>query len=179
MTLVNAKSTYNLSDIQKRLGIEQHRLIHLCEKGVIIPDLEDSAGRGTMRRFSERNLFEFAVALELRRFLLPLTYIAPVIRMLGAFETYAARELDVFSLPSSLQEKSAVKLRLLIGNGEKLFFLLKCGRSDVYLGGIDLESLSSGKKTSLSGMRKSGEDPRSTFISFLEVDLNKIAIGLT
>jgi DNA-binding transcriptional MerR regulator len=178
MMNVKENTVYSLQEIQKKLDVEQHRLIHLCEKGVIIPDIGDSAGRGTMRRFSERNLFEFALALELRRFQLPLNYIAPIIRMLEAFESYAAKDLEVFSLPQSLQQKSAIKLRLIIGDGAKLYFALKSGRSDVYLGGLDLEKISDSKKPSLSGIKKTRDDPRPTFTSFMELDLNKIATNL-
>src|ERR1700734_4138958 len=99
MSQVNEKVTYALAEVEKRLNVEQHRLIHLCEKEVVIPDFEDTKGRGTMRRFSERNLFEFALALELRRFSLPVAYIVPIMKILRTFEGYAAKEIKVFSLP--------------------------------------------------------------------------------
>ena len=60
-----------LKEVQLRLGVPQHVLIHLCEKGVIEPDFADTSGRGKRREFSQRNLFEFAVALALRQFELP------------------------------------------------------------------------------------------------------------
>jgi hypothetical protein len=176
MKKVNDTEVYSLKEIEEKLKTEQHRLIHLCEKGVIIPDVGDSSGRGTMRKFSERNLFEFALALELRRFLLPLNYIAPIMRVLEAFEKYAAKEVDVFKLPQSLQDKTSVGLKLVIAEGMKLIFVLKQGRSEIYLGQLDLESFS--KKPSLAGIRKTVEDPRSSFVSFIEVDLNKIAASL-
>jgi hypothetical protein len=178
MRQVNEKSMFNLSDIQEKLGVEQHKLIHLCEKNVIIPGLGDSAGRGSMRRFSERNLFEFAVALELRRYQLPLGFIAPIIRILEAFESYAAKDLEVFSLPHSLQEKAAVQLHLIISQGSKLVFSIKAGKSETFLGSIDLEAIGESKKISLSGMRKSSDDPRPKCTSFVEIDLNMIARSL-
>ena len=169
---------FNLSDIQHKLGIEQHKLIHLCEKGVIVPDFEDSAGRGTMRRFSERNLFEFAVALELRRFFLPVGYIAPIIQVLRIFESYAAGELKVFSLPKSLQHKPQVGLRLLIVEGDLLFFGLRHHRESTFVGGISLAKLTKPKSSLFGGVDAMKGDPSAEASSFLALDLNKIAAAL-
>ena len=74
-----------LKEIQLRLGVPQHVLIHLCEKGVIEPDFAETSGRGKRRGFSDRNVFEFAVALALRRFELPVATTALVIRVLRSF----------------------------------------------------------------------------------------------
>lgn len=167
MRKVEEKVVYTLAQIEEKLQEPQHRLIHLCEKGVIRPDFEDASGRGTMRRFSERNLFEFAVALELRRFDLPVAYIAPIIRILRAFEAYAAKKIEVFSLPRSLQEKPAVGLHLIIQDGEKLFFVLKTKGETRYIGGLDLT------KTSQASLRS--EEPSTEFTTRLEVDLTRIA----
>jgi DNA-binding transcriptional MerR regulator len=172
MEEVKEKEEYTLSEIQKLLKTEQHRLIHLCEKGVITPDFEDSSGRGTMRRFSERNLFEFAVALELRRFYLPLTYISPIIKVLRAFEGYAAKKLDLFSLPRSLQNQSAVGLRLIIGEGKDLYFALREKRKTVYIGSLDLSSKIPRR---LNTLKSSTTNPTENNRSRLELDLNKVA----
>jgi hypothetical protein len=61
-------SPITLREVQLRLGVPQHVLIHLCEKEVIIPDFNDTSGRGSRREFSRRNVFEFGVALTLRGF---------------------------------------------------------------------------------------------------------------
>lgn len=42
-----------------------HRIIHLCEAGVIQPTV-DAQGRGTVRRFSRDDTFRILVALELQ-----------------------------------------------------------------------------------------------------------------
>jgi len=42
-----------------------HRIIHLCESGVVHPTV-DARGRGTMRRFSRDDTFRILVALELQ-----------------------------------------------------------------------------------------------------------------
>jgi hypothetical protein len=59
---------WTLTEAAGLLREPQHRLIYLCEKGVVRPDYEDAKGRGSSRRFSARNLLEFAVALRLREF---------------------------------------------------------------------------------------------------------------
>lgn len=177
MELVNKRDGYTLSEIEERLKVEQHRLIHLCEKGVITPDYEDASGRGTVRRFSERNLFEFAVALELRRFLLPIAYIAPIIRVLEAFEAYAAKKIKVFSLPESLQNKSAIGLRIIIVEGRYLYFALKQKRETNYIGNLDL-SKGHFSSSALSGIRGTPQDPTMDVSSRFEVDLTKIAQSL-
>lgn len=170
MVAVNEKVVYTLQEIEKKLKTEQHRLIHLCEKGVVTPDFEDASGRGTVRRFSERNLFEFAVAFELRRFSLPVAYIAPLIKVLRAFEGYAAKEIEVFSLPKSLQNKPAVRLSIVIIDGRNLFFILRHKGETSYIGGLNLEA-----SHSFRDVKISHEDPTHSFTSRLEVDLTRIA----
>jgi len=170
MAEVKEKVVYTLQEIEKKVKVEQHRLIHLCEKGVIAPDFGDATGRGTMRRFSERNLFEFVVALELRRFELPVAYIAPIMKILRSFEAFAAKEIDVFSLPKSLQSKPAVRLSMVIVDGRNLFFILRHKGETSYMGGLDLET-----SHSLKGVKTSHEDPTYPFTTRLEVDLTKVA----
>lgn len=173
MVDVNKNESYTLSEIQGRLKVEQHRLIHLCEKGVITPDYEDASGRGTMRRFSERNLFEFALALELRHFLLPVAYIAPIIQVLEVFESYAAKKIHLFHLPESLQEKPAIGLKIIISEGKRLYFAFKQKRETSYLGSLDLSKKQNPK--GLHGIHATSSDPTLSATSRFEVDLNKIA----
>src|SRR6266511_4260143 len=94
--------SFTLSELARELDTPQHRLIHLCEKGVIAPDLRDARGRGSSRVFSARNFLEFAIALRLRRGMLPVAAIGAVLRVLRAFEGRLERELPGFSLPESL-----------------------------------------------------------------------------
>ena len=68
---MGSSSPYTLSDLARRLETPQHRLIHLCEKGVIVPEVSDAAGRGSSRSFSPMNYLEFAVALRLRDTFVP------------------------------------------------------------------------------------------------------------
>jgi len=95
-----------LKEVQLRLGVPQHILIHLCERGVIEPDFGDTTGRGKRREFSERNVFEFAVALALRRFELPVAPMALFVRLLRTFGRAVGKALPGFSIPGSLVDKN-------------------------------------------------------------------------
>jgi len=133
---------WTLTEAARLLGEPQHRLIYLCEKGVVEPDVQDAEGRGSSRRFSSRNLLEFAVALRLRDLELPATLIGVVVHVLRAFEGAVGREIRGFHLPESLRAKDAPDLRVVIGDGRRLYFTLGAGGGlpKVY-GGIDLDDL--------------------------------------
>ncbi len=140
---------YTLPEVARLLGEAQHRLIHLCETGVVIPDVADARGRGSSRRFSRRNLLEFAVALQLRRMMLPVSATSVVIRVLRRFEQYVRHEIPRFGLPESLRGPAAPDLRVILSDGRTLFFALAgaTGRMRVF-GGVDVESLRRRKATS-------------------------------
>src|SRR5436190_22278953 len=91
-----------LKEVQLRLGVPQHVLIHLCEKGVIEPDFAETSGRGKRREFSQRNLFEFAVALALRRFELPVATTALLVRMVRSFVRAIGKAAPGFELLDAL-----------------------------------------------------------------------------
>lgn len=106
-----------LKEIQLRLGVPQHVLIHLCEKGVIEPDFAETSGRGKRREFSERNAFEFGVALALRRLELPVAATALVVRLLRTFAKAVSKAAPSFELPGALLEKDiAMALHLFDGD---------------------------------------------------------------
>ena len=91
-----------LKEVQLRLGVPQHVLIHLCEKGVIEPDFAETSGRGKHREFSRRNLFEFGVALAVRRLELPVATAAILVRLLRSFTRAVAKAIQEFELPDAL-----------------------------------------------------------------------------
>jgi hypothetical protein len=99
---MEAGEPITLKEVQVRLGVPQHVLIHLCEKGVIDPDFGDTTGRGKRREFSERNVFEFGVALALRRLGLPVATAALLIRILRSFARATAKAIPGFELPGAL-----------------------------------------------------------------------------
>ena len=81
------KNEWTISEIARLLNQPQHRLIYLCEKEVIIPDFSDAHGRGSSRRFSARNIFEFSTALVLSEFHFPATMSANFLYAIRSFET--------------------------------------------------------------------------------------------
>lgn len=133
---------WTLTEAARLLGEPQHRLIYLCEKGVVQPDVQDAEGRGSSRRFSARNLLEFAVALRLRDLGLPAALVAAVVHVLRAFEGATKRQIGEFQLPDSLRLRIAPDFRVVISDGRRLYFTLRTGKgpAKVY-GGIDLQDL--------------------------------------
>lgn len=131
--------SYTLSEVAVRLDVPQHRLIHLCEKDVVAPDLQDASGRGSSRVFSSRNLLEFAVALRLREMMLPVAVVRPIVHVLHAFDGRLKRELSGFSLPDGLRDTSAPDLRIILSDGRFIYFSLeRNGRDKKLFGGISL-----------------------------------------
>lgn len=119
MERMSVEPTISLKAIQLRLGVPQHVLIHLCEKGVVEPDLAQASGRGKRREFSERNVFEFGVAIALRRFELPVLTTGAVIRVLRALIRAVGRSVAGLDLMRSLAE-GQLGLELLLYEGDHL-----------------------------------------------------------
>jgi len=140
--MIDKTGTWTLTEAARLLEEPQHRLIYLCEKNVVKPDLQNADGRGSSRRFSSRNLFEFALALRLRDLELPATLIGAVVHVMRAFEGAVGREIRGFQLPESLQARDAPDLRVVISDGRRLYFTLCAGAEppSIY-GGVDLEEL--------------------------------------
>ena len=116
-----------LKEVQLRLGVPQHVLIHLCEKGVIEADLAQTLGRGKRREFSQRNVFEFGVALALRRFELPVQTTGMVVRTLRGFARAVSRVVPRIQLPLALVE-GRIGLELLLYDGDLLVLVARCSR---------------------------------------------------
>lgn len=134
------KNEYTLTEISKLLQIPQHRLIYLCEAKVVIPDRSDAKGRGSSRRFSERNLLEFLVALTLNEFHTPANISAKIVLTLRLFTNEVGKLVPNFQFPSSLIDSNTPQLSLLITNGTRLFFVLNFAQTQpIVLGGVDLD----------------------------------------
>ena len=121
MPIMLKETALTLKQIQLKLGVPQYVLIHLCEKGVIEPEFEQTQGRGQWRKFSHKNLFEFAVALELRKYEVSVSTIAVIIRLLSSFERATKNKISNFELPNYLITKK-VSSNLFIFNGTHLLF---------------------------------------------------------
>jgi DNA-binding transcriptional MerR regulator len=134
--------SFTLSEIARLLGVPQHRLIHLCEKGVVVPDVHGAAGRGSSRVFSSQNFLELAVALRLRDMMLPVAAVGAVIHVLRAFEERLREDLPHFTLAHSLNEDRAPDLRVIISDGQGIYFSLGAADEQPKLfGGIPMDEL--------------------------------------
>jgi DNA-binding transcriptional MerR regulator len=133
---------WTLSEAARLLGKPQHRLIYLCEKGVVQPDLQDAEGRGSSRRFSARNLLEFGVALRLRELGIPASVIGAVLHVLRGFERAIRKRLPGFKLPGSLAVAGAPELKVIVGDDHRLYFSLGPGKGEAKTyGGISIQDL--------------------------------------
>jgi DNA-binding transcriptional MerR regulator len=134
--------SFTLSEIARRLDVPQHRLIHLCEKGVVVPDVHGAAGRGSSRVFSSRNFLELAVALRLREMMLPVAAVGAVVHVLRSFERRLGQDLPHFALADSLRDGQAPDLRVIISDGQTIYFSLGAtGKQSKLFGGIPLDQL--------------------------------------
>jgi hypothetical protein len=146
-----ATREWTLTEAARLLREPQHRLIYLCEKGVVQPDLEDAKGRGSSRRFSGHNLLEFAIALRLRMLEIPVLSIGAITYTLRAFEHKVQQQIPGFCLPYSLRGAGAPDLRVILEEG-RLYLTLGTGQNTpkVY-GGVDLKKLGRDKNKKSAG----------------------------
>ena len=161
------RSEWSLSEAARLLDQPQHRLIYLCEKGVILPDFGDAEGRGSSRGFSARNLLEFGVALSLRELTVPVPSVAAIIYALRAFEKKVAREVSGFSLASSLRSTRAPSLQIILTDAGRLYFTLGNGKPKIY-GGLEFSTLTASTWTRRRS--KPGRQVRATAV-------DRIAVG--
>lgn len=161
---------FSLKEVQVRFGVPQHTLIHLCEKGVIIPDVSDTQGRGRWREFSKKNLFEFAVALEIRKYDIPVAKTRAVIKVLASFEKAMKNAVKGFEIPSSLAKGPELKFYLFDGN------LAVFSLSAKNLLSFDLERLMKGDSKRVQPTKLSKLPTE--YHSHLEVDLSDLSKNL-
>lgn len=156
-----ATREYTLSQAARLLNEPQHRLIYLCEKGVVQPDFQDAEGRGSSRRFSVRNLLEFAVALMLRELTIPVGPVGAIVYVLRAFEREIGRQSPGFRLAEGLRKRGAPELRIIVSDGERLYFSLGSGNKKPKLyGGIHFKRLVMGKpRIGAAQLRKTSGRP--------------------
>lgn len=130
---------WTMTGAARLLGQPQHRLIYLCEKGVVQPDLRSADGRGSSRGFSRRNLLEFSVALQLRELQIPAQLIGALLGALRELEARLAGDVPGFSIPDGLRLSTSPDLRLVIGGG-RLYYTLVAGKGEPRLFGGSLLS---------------------------------------
>ena len=134
-----AKTEWTLSEIARFLQQPQHRLIYLCEKGVITPDFADAQGRGSSRRFSARNILEISIALTLSEFHFPGSFSANILYILRSFETSVNKSIGDFNLPYSLMTDNSPEIIGIVTNSSVLNFSIGLsGQPKKVYGGIDI-----------------------------------------
>lgn len=178
-----SKNEWTLTEIARLLKQPQHRLIYLCEKGVIVPDLADAQGRGTSRRFSARNIFEFSIALVLSEFHFPAAMSVNFLYTVRSFESQVkANGMNDFSLPDSLIKTNSPEIIAIITNGSVLNFLLGLpGKPKTVFGGVDISEVSGNSDLSITNLESQSEANKSENSADLTIDLNvaQFEINLT
>ena len=177
------ETEWTLTEAAQLLGEPQHRLIYLCEKGVVAPDVQDAEGRGSSRRFSARNLLEFGVALRLRTLGIPAAVSGAVVYVLRGFEKAIGKQMPGFSLPGSLVGANAPELKVVIGDDQRLYFTLSSGKSSTRTyGGVSLQDLLESDRDTgggRSGLRGVGKEAKEGVLrSRVEVSVTGIAHDL-
>lgn len=133
--------SFTLAEVARRLGVPQHRLIHLCEKRVVVPDVQDATGRGSSRVFSARNVLELAVALRVRDMMLPVSAAGPIVHVLRALEERLREDVPHFSLVASLRGPNPPDLRAIISDGQTIYFSLgSVGAAPKLFGGVPIDT---------------------------------------
>jgi DNA-binding transcriptional MerR regulator len=181
--------TFTLSDVARRLDVPQHRLIHLCEKGVVVPDVHGAAGRGSSRVFSANNFLELAVALRLRDMMIPVNVAGAIVHVLRRFGQELQQAADSDWLIESLRRPSSPELRVIVSDGEAIYFsLANPNEKPALFGGIPLHPLTSGgsawdgklpeRRTSVVGGNHPFGGPEGSKFARMELSVTSIARAL-
>jgi DNA-binding transcriptional MerR regulator len=175
--------TFTLADVARRFDVPQHRLIHLCEKRIVVPDVHDAAGRGSSRVFSPRNVLELAVALRVRDLLLPLTAAGAIVRVLRGLEEKLQEDVPHFSLAASLGSTNPLDLRAIVSDGQSIYFTLgKAGEDPKLFGGVALEPAGEApgqiRVRKVSGTRSGFGGPEGSRFARVELSVTAIAQAL-
>ena len=134
-----SRKEWTLTQIANLLDLPQYKLIYLCEKGVIVPDGVDAKGRGSSRRFSARNLFEFMVAFTLSDFHVPTNITTNLLQALRSFDKHLAKKFPLLKLPYSLTHPDCPEVKAILIKGTNLYFSIgQVNKPVVYIGGINL-----------------------------------------
>jgi DNA-binding transcriptional MerR regulator len=99
-----ANELKTMKEVAELLDRPAHRIIHVCESGVVKPSVE-AEGRGTVRRFSRDEIFRVRVALSLQDVGVSLPDVKPLMKALDwFFEMHAHAERIPIDLVGAIQE---------------------------------------------------------------------------
>ena len=180
-----SRKEWTLTQIASLLCRPQYKLIYLCEKGVILPDGVDAKGRGSSRRFSTRNLFEFMVAFTLGDFHVPTNITTNLLRALRSFDKHLAKKYPLLKLPYSLTFPDCPEVKAILIKGTYLYFAIgQAKKPVVYIGGINLmdnnrDFTSIGFDVNVSesefSVQRLESLPDDAGVAFFELNLSQIA----
>jgi DNA-binding transcriptional MerR regulator len=184
-----ATESFTLTEVARRLRVPQHRLIHLCEKGVVVPEVHDATGRGSSRVFSPLNYLELAVALRLRDMLIPVNVVRGIVHVLRTFGQQLETGSRGPSLVEQLRQPESPEIRIILSDGQLVYFALYGQRDSPRLfGGIPLKSLTdnaaSGAPESHHLAADRGGDarefggPEGSHFARMELNVNAVARSL-
>jgi DNA-binding transcriptional MerR regulator len=178
-----AKKVWTLTQVARILNVSPHRLIYLCEKDVVVPDYGDAAGRGSSRGFSGENILEFAVALRLRNLTIPVASVGAIIYVLHAFAKVMEGRVEGFSIIKDFCRKGSPELRIIISDGERLYFALgESNKRPKLFGGVDFKRILSERprvtfKELPSAAKGSGEWGSQEGTKHARIEVNVTAIA--
>jgi DNA-binding transcriptional MerR regulator len=84
-----------------------HRLIHLCEEGIVVPEV-DAEGRGSMRRFNRENIYRLLIGLHMQEIGLQVPIIRQLMEALDQLMQIKEiielkREIEDYDLPAVIK----------------------------------------------------------------------------
>jgi hypothetical protein len=88
---------YTFSDAQRLTGVQRGHLARWAERGIITADLGGGGVSGAHRKFSFRNIFEIALAVELQRFRVDQVFIKQVLTELRTLDLETIRTADAIA----------------------------------------------------------------------------------
>jgi DNA-binding transcriptional MerR regulator len=181
--------SFTLSEIARRLDVPQHKLIHLCEKGVVVPEIHDAAGRGSSRVCSANNFLELAVAVRLREMMLPVSVVGAMVHVLRRFGEELRQGSDPPSLPESLRGPRSPELRIILSDGKAIFFsLASTGQKASVFGGVPVAAVLAagsawdgtveGRSTKVTGGNHPFGGPEGSEFARMELSVTSVARAL-
>src|SRR5262245_31515196 len=108
-----------MKEVADHFNRPAHRIIHLCETGVVRPTV-DAAGRGSVRRFSRDDTFFILLALKLQEAGVEVPLIKPLMKSLH--NLMRVREVKKFA--ERLGQDDLVEVIRRLGSGEPVLAFL-------------------------------------------------------
>jgi DNA-binding transcriptional MerR regulator len=96
---MKAHDLRTLKHVAEVIDRPPHRLIHLCEQGIVAPEV-DAEGRGTMRRFNRENIYRLLLGLYMQEIGLTV----PIIRELMETLDQLMKDKEIIALKKEIED---------------------------------------------------------------------------